>query len=144
MQVEEFRQELLRYSVITQELFRKLAVPVCQKFEFTLQQLFILGSLYQKNDQTPRELSKQIGISPNNFATVSRRLEEQALVERSHSAADRRVFILHLTDEGRRLLQEMEADMSQQYGNLFAQVSDETFRKIVEGFGALNELASRM
>lgn len=144
MKVEEFRQELLSYSVTIQGLFHKLVVPICQKFEFTLQQLFILGDLYQKNDQTPRELSRQIGISPNNFASVFKKLEEEALVCRKRSTADKRVFILHLTEAGQRLIQEMENEMTLQYGVLFEQIPDEVFQKIKEGFEALNDLANRL
>lgn len=144
MKVEEFRQELLRFSVCTQELFRKLIVPACQQFGFTPQQLFVLGSLYQKNDQTPRELSSQIGVSPNNFALVAKKLEAGALLCRNRSQADKRMVILHLTDEGQRLLQAMEQKMTLQYGALFEQLPEETFRRIFDGFEAFRELAQRL
>ena len=144
MKIEDFRQELFRASVCTQELFRKLVIPVCQRYDFTLQQMFVLGSLYQQNEQTPRELSDQIGVSPNNFALVVKKLEERSLVGRKRSAADGRVSILYLTEAGEELLQALERDMTCQYGSLFEQIPDETFRKIVEGFEALNELSWRI
>ena len=141
MNVEEFRQELLRISVCTQELLRKFVVPACQRFEFTPQQLFLLGSLYQKNDQMPRELSSQIGINPGNFASVSKKLETSALICRTRSKADKRMSIIHLTEKGQELLQAMEDDMTRQYGSLFEKVPDETFHKMRDGFEAFIDLA---
>ncbi|MGI6027963.1 MAG: MarR family transcriptional regulator [Candidatus Heteroscillospira sp.] len=144
MRIDDFRQELLRSSVCIQDLFRKLITPVCQRFDFTLQQLFILGSLYQKNNQTPRELSSQIGISPNNFSAVSKKLEKRGLVQKNRSTADKRMSIIHLTESGRDLLQEMEQEMAGQYGELFGQVPEEIFYRIIDGFEALNELSRRV
>ena len=144
MKIEEFKQELLRSSVCTQGLFRKLIVPVCQKFELTLQQLFILGCLYQEDNQTPRQISEQIGVSPNNFSSICKKLEANGWVERIVNEADKRASVLHLTVDGRRLIREMEQDMEQRYGAIFEQVPKETFRKIREGLDALYDLSLRI
>lgn len=41
--------------------------------------------------------------------TIVGRLEERGIVEPTHTTADRRIVLVGLTDEGRRLIGEMEA-----------------------------------
>lgn len=141
MKAEEFKRELLRLSACTQELFRKLIIPVCQRFDLTPQQLFILTYLYRENYQTPRQISEQIGINPSNFSSVIKRLEADSYVQRVKSQTDKRMSVLRLTGKGKNLLEIIEQETDRQYGDIFAQIPDELSGKISGGLDALHELS---
>ena len=54
-------------------------------------------------------LAEEIGVALPNATGIVGRLEERGIVERIHDTADRRIVLVGLTDEGRRLIGEMES-----------------------------------
>src|SRR5512138_2332385 len=54
-----------------------------------------------------RTLARTIGLDTSTIASVIDRLEARGLMQRQASAEDRRVRLLSLTDEARRLLDEI-------------------------------------
>lgn len=144
MNIAEFKQELLRSTICTQNLYRKLITPICQKFDLTPQQLFILLNLSQENDQSPRQLSDQIGVNPSNFATVIKKMEGRGLVQRVRCQADKRMSVLHLTDEGKTLFANMEHENDDRYGELFDHIPEKIFTRICDGLDAFQELSLRL
>lgn len=144
MNIAEFKQELLRSTICTQTLYRKLITPVCQKFDLTPQQLFILLNLAQENDQSPRQLSDQIGVNPSNFAAVIKKLESYGLVQRVRCQSDKRMSVLHLTDAGKSLFVNMEHENDDRYGDLFEHIPEGIFTRICDGLDAFQELSHRL
>lgn len=144
MNIEEFKQELLRSTIYTQNLYRKLITPVCQRFDLTPQQLFVLINLSQENDQSPRQLSDQIGVNPSNFATVTKKLEASGYVRRVRCQADKRMSVLHLTDEGQSLLAHMAQETDSRYGDVFENIPDPIFQRICDGLDAFQELSLQL
>lgn len=144
MNTVQFKQELLRSTVYTQNLYRKLITPICQRHDLTPQQLFVLGNLSQKNDQSPRQLSDQIGVNPSNFATVIKKMESRGLVQRVGCQGDKRMSVLHLTEEGKNLLTSMEHENDERYGAVFAHIPETLFTRICDGLDAFQELSLRL
>lgn len=144
MNIAEFKQELLRSTICTQSLYHKLITPLCQRFDLTPQQLFILVNLSQGNDQSPRQLSGQIGINPSNFSTVIKKMESCGLVQRVKCQSDKRMSVLHLTEEGQSLLNNMELENDYRYGAAFAHIPENIFTRICDGLDAFQELSVRL
>lgn len=144
MNIAKFKQELLRSTICTQNLYRKLITPICQKYDLTPQQLFILVNLSQENDLSPRQLSDQIGVNPSNFAAVIKKMERCGLVQRVACQADKRMSVLHLTDEGKNLLTNMEHENDQRYGAVFDHIPEKIFTRICDGLDAFQELSIRL
>ncbi len=55
---------------------------------------------------SPTELAQARNVSKNTVSSLLRSLEEQGLVTRAVSSTDRRSFIIQLSDQGRKLVQE--------------------------------------
>ena len=72
------------------------------------------------------------------------KLEARGLVERRRSAVDKRAFELQLTEAGRALLLDVDAEVRRRYGSAFESESPETFETIIAGFRALNAFTAKL
>ena len=67
----------------------------------TLEMLFHLGPLHQKR------IGEKLLISKSNVVGVIDALEKRGLVQRQRSLEDRRCIFVHITENGRCLIQEL-------------------------------------
>ena len=70
----------------------------------TISQFAVLEALYHTGPLSQREIGKKILRSSGNITMVIDNLEKSGLVRRERFEADRRVYIVHLTDKGYRLI----------------------------------------
>src|SRR4051812_8322323 len=69
---------------------------------------FVLA-LIKKGHATTGAIAGALNIAPSSVSAIVDRLNEDGMVERSHSAGDRRVSELKLTAKGRRALEQAKA-----------------------------------
>ena len=80
-------------------------LPTLQKdFGLTESQFAIIEALYHLGPLPQGELCRKILRSGSNVTTVVDNLERDGLVRRERDASDRRIQIVHLTGQGRELL----------------------------------------
>ena len=70
----------------------------------TISQYAVLEALYQLGPLSQREIGQKILRSSGNITMVIDNLEKNGLVRRERNEADRRLFIVHLTDKGYHLI----------------------------------------
>ena len=70
----------------------------------TISQFAVLEALYQLGPLSQREIGKKILRSSGNITMVIDNLEKSGLVRRKRNEADRRFFMVHLTDKGYHLI----------------------------------------
>ena len=70
----------------------------------TISQFAVLEALYQLGPLSQREIGKKILRSSGNITMVIDNLEKSELARRERNEADRRFFIVHLTDKGYNLI----------------------------------------
>lgn len=70
----------------------------------SISQFGVLEALYHLGPLSQKEIGQKILRSSGNITMVIDNLEKRGLVMRRRDKADRRVFIVHLTDEGNRLI----------------------------------------
>ena len=70
----------------------------------SISQFAVLESLYHLGPLTQREIGQKILRSSGNITMVIDNLEKTGLVRRERNEADRRFFIVHLTDKGDNLI----------------------------------------
>jgi MarR family transcriptional regulator, 2-MHQ and catechol-resistance regulon repressor len=70
----------------------------------TLSQFAVLEALYHSGPLSQREIGQKILRSSGNITMVIDNLEKNGLVQRRRNQADRRLFIIHLTDSGYNLI----------------------------------------
>ena len=70
----------------------------------TISQFAVLEALYQLGPLSQREIGQKILRSSGNITMVIDNLEKTELARRERNEADRRFFIVHLTDKGYNLI----------------------------------------
>ncbi|GFE62425.1 MarR family winged helix-turn-helix transcriptional regulator [Geobacter sp. AOG2] len=95
----------LRYK---NELGRRL-----KPYGVTPEQWVTLHRLREQDGLTQKELADQIFKDQPTITRILDKLEQKQLIRRSASPEDRRVFRVHLTDQGRHLQEQLMA-VSQQ------------------------------
>jgi MarR family transcriptional regulator, 2-MHQ and catechol-resistance regulon repressor len=73
----------------------------------TISQFGVLEALYHVGPLSQRDLGLKILRSSGNITLVIDNLEKRGLVKRKRDRADRRFFIVHLTDKGQKLIRQI-------------------------------------
>jgi DNA-binding MarR family transcriptional regulator len=104
----------------------------------TLPRFDVMSALQRSREAiTMSDLSRMLLVSNGNTTAVVDRLENDGLVTRTPSAADRRVVHVALTEAGRRHFEQLAVDHEAQVDSLFSGVS-------TADLDALDELLQRM
>ncbi len=78
----------------------------------------LLHTLIRQNDMTQKELAEKLEIRPQSLTTALEKLEDKGYVTRLRDQNDRRIQVVHLTDEGREigsLLHNLRSKTAKQY-----------------------------
>lgn len=67
----------------------------------------IISMLYHRNCLTPTELARMLDIEKGGLTTIIDQLEQMDLVVRSPDARDRRKQLLSLSQQGRRVMEQV-------------------------------------
>lgn len=81
----------------------------CQAHGLSMTGFQVVALLEMHGALPMSRLAEEIGVALPNATGIIGRLEERRIVERTHDTADRRIVLVGLTEEGRRLIGEMEA-----------------------------------
>ncbi|MBU1566423.1 MAG: MarR family transcriptional regulator, partial [Proteobacteria bacterium] len=75
--------------------------------ELTVSQFGILEALYHLGPMSQKELASKILKSPGNITTIINNLERNELVRRKVNSEDKRYYTVHLTDNGRSMIERL-------------------------------------
>ena len=70
----------------------------------TISQFGVLEAIYHLGPLSQRDLGQKILRSSGNITMVIDNLEKRHLVRRERNTSDRRIIIVHLTNEGQKLI----------------------------------------
>jgi MarR family 2-MHQ and catechol resistance regulon transcriptional repressor len=100
-----------------------------------LETIYHLGPLYQG------QLGEKLLQSKGNISTIITNLSERDLVERRRDPDDRRYVKIHLTEKGRRLIEDIFPDHVQKITDTFDALNDEEleeFSRLCKKLGLAN------
>jgi DNA-binding MarR family transcriptional regulator len=86
---------------------RRLARESCARFGITATQLNVIKMLDEIGDLSLSRLSSLIKANNSTVTGIADRMERDGLVRRAQSDDDRRVWMIRLTERGRRLAREV-------------------------------------
>lgn len=86
---------------------KNLAEKVLAPYDLTLEQFQTLKVLSLTSGMTQRQLGLAINKHPANMTRILDRLEAKSLTIRQPDPADRRAYLIYLTERGRALLDEV-------------------------------------
>ena len=95
-----------------------------EKFGLSVIEWYVLRALYEQDGQMPSQLAHAVGRPATSFTPILDHIEKQILIKRTQHPADRRAVIIHLTDQGRALEEQIKAGA--------ARIDDTLRRKFME------------
>ncbi len=144
MDIIEFNHQiwdLLRS--ISQGIDNTLRVIV-DGFGITMVQLRVLVELKHSDECTIGELSMAMASAPGNASAMCKTLEKEGLVTRTRNPKDERIVLVTLTEEGKRLLKEIEEELSTRCNPVLETFSDEEFKQILSGMAKLKDVVTTL
>jgi DNA-binding MarR family transcriptional regulator len=111
-------------------------MALCREFDLFPPQMLVLKSLDEPKPMG--EVASWLACDTSNLTGIIDRLEQRELVKRTPDPKDRRVKMLVLTKEGRRLHKEISARMSQPPAEIAA-LSASDLRELREIMRRANE-----
>lgn len=85
------------------EIDRKTS-KIVSEYKLSLGQFAVMEALYHKGDMTVGMVQKKILSSSGTIPLIVNNLVKRGCVERKESENDRRQCILHLTEEGKKII----------------------------------------
>lgn len=87
--------------------FDKKTFKIIKEYNLTFSQFMVLEALYNKGDMSVGEVRERILSSVGTIPLIVNNLVKKNYIERLSDENDRRVCILHLTKEGRDLIEKI-------------------------------------
>ena len=96
----------------------------------TESQFGVLDALIHLGPMKQKELGKKILKSGGNITMVINNLEKRGLVQRKKGEKDKRQFIIHLTNSGKNLIQELLPTITKKIKNYFEILSSDEQKEL--------------
>lgn len=128
------REALLQRVMMAEQRMRSLVAydrtnPIFS-VNLTMQQLRVLLLLSRHEGIAGQELSRLLGVTLATLSGIIDRLVGHGLVTRVEDAHDRRIRRIHLSAEGRRLLEEIMDSGNRAQRRLLDRLDDETLEML--------------
>ncbi len=116
--------------------------PILAKHELTHLQLQVLVEIERTEDMSLNQLADRLAMNTGNASTLCKRLEKDNLLVRERRQDDERFISLHLTDNGKLIIQDLGIRIDDYKNGI--EVSDENLRKLRDGMTALQIILKKM
>lgn len=107
--------------------------------ELTVSQFGIMEALYHLGPMSQKELASKILKSPGNITTIINNLERNELVRRKVNEEDKRYYSIHLTDQGRSMVERIfptHADVILNRLSVLTEAEQNTLGKLLKKLSA--------
>lgn len=105
--------------------------------DLTREQLRIVFLIHHREKLSPGEAADALGVSKANVTGVINRLVVKGLVNRRENPADRRGYILSLTEKGRRQVERLQELHTEKMAGVLGRMPDEAVAALLKGLTAL-------
>lgn len=121
--IPDYSQKDIQDKIILN--IRDISQTMLALYEGRSSQKRVLIILSESGDISQRELTVRLGIKPASVSELLARLEDNRMVTREASKADRRIQIISLTDEGRQLAAALKSQRQKRHERMFDALSDD-------------------
>lgn len=144
MDIIEFRQNIWDlFKALSQGIEGLLRVTI-ESYGVTMAQMRVLVEVQHRQQSTVGELSTAVGSAQGNMSAMCKGLERKGLVRRSRNPEDERIVFITMTEQGTRLLQQIDQELRAKGDPVLAEYSAEDFSEIVLGINKLKDVATRL
>ncbi len=115
-----------------------------EAFDLSFTQWIALKVIHTDVVSTAGELAKELGITTGATTRLIDTLEEHGLLERDRAKGDRRIVNLAVTEEGKRVTNELLPDVVGAWSDIFADVDQAEAEAFVATLAKLFATAERL
>jgi len=95
------------------------------KGDIGIAQILVLNVLSENGAMKQANLAQKLGYSKGGITHITTKLIQKGYAERKYDEEDRRIILLTITDEGRKILQEAEQTGKELRQKMYAVLSQE-------------------
>ncbi len=134
---ESYALELLQEFHRAQQVIKTVGTEALRSRGITNSQFHVLSVLHRQGPQTVQGIIDHIYATSGNMTVVIRNMESAGLVERLPNPADRRSFLISLTDKGEAQFEEVVPEFSESAVATFDKLTEEEQAQL---YALLNKL----
>lgn len=116
----------------------------CQAHGLSIIGFHVLALLEMHRALPMSRLAEELDVALPNATGIIGRMAERGIVQRRHDEVDRRMVLVSLTDDGQRLIGEMEADRRERMGMLIGTMDATQQRRLLHSVRDLHAAARRL
>jgi DNA-binding MarR family transcriptional regulator len=125
-------------------MFRQLLWQRASELDLTYAQSQVLFYVDEHADCHMGDVAKAFGVSLPAVTHIIDRLEQKQFVVRGDHPADRRVYVLELTRQGKALVQELHSIQLRSLDPVLMRMRAADRQRVIRGLEALVDAASRV
>jgi DNA-binding MarR family transcriptional regulator len=125
-------------------MFRQLLWQRASELDLTYAQSQVLFYIGEHAGCHMGDVGKAFGVTLPAVTHIIDRLEQKQFVVRGDHPADRRVYVLELTRQGKALVQELHGMQMRSLDAVLARMSADDRQRVIRGLEALVDAASGM
>lgn len=110
-----------------------------QKYNITTEQWNVLLRLSKEPKINQKQLAKNVDKDQATLVRILDILEKKKLIERQLSEEDRRAFLIHITDNGKEMVDELVPFMSDLFEQILSDISIEKLDIYIKVLTKINE-----
>jgi DNA-binding MarR family transcriptional regulator len=140
MDYTEFKAEVWENMYLIKTFVPKIFLSDLHKEGLNMIQLYILFKIDEYKSINITSLCKEFGFNQGNISTVCKNMEKLGLIKRTRSIEDERVVTLSLSEDGKKTIERIKSNKSDDYDEVLKKVPPEMLENIIRGMRSLNEL----
>lgn len=140
MNIEEFRENIIEYTKRIRSHLDNALSGIADKYGLTHMQMRILLKIYKDGSHTITSLANAIGAFGANISPLCKKLERDGLVIRKRNADDERVVTLELTNNGRKVAEELDQYFNNMFSTMMEKLDEESLTLIIKGMKKLSDV----
>jgi DNA-binding MarR family transcriptional regulator/N-acetylglutamate synthase-like GNAT family acetyltransferase len=107
---------------------------------FSITEARVIYDIATRSSAEVAGLRRDLGLDPGYLSRMLNRFEEDGLIARERSSADRRRQLVRLTAKGRRTFAGLDRRSSAEIGGILSPHSDEQQARLVEAMGSIRRI----
>jgi MarR family 2-MHQ and catechol resistance regulon transcriptional repressor len=123
---------------------REGAFRTWHRHALSLVHLNVLTALEAEGPIPMKRLADMMDVSDAGATGIVDRMEKRGLIERRHSADDRRVVLVYPTDAGAKVFSDMTSHRRGMLSRVFAELSEEEMAALLVGMRAIQVARERL
>jgi len=127
--IADFRAAMNQVKCASSERLVRLGISMAQ--------LHILYTLERSGGMPMSRLADVLNVSLSNATGLIDRIEERGYIERSRVPEDRRIVMIHVTDTGRQMLEEVDAMSTDLLRTVFGRIGRTQLAGVGRAFAEL-------